>query len=50
VWNRLRDAWRRFRDRTRSAGDERRSTVSRDRFWAAVREGEREAAEAAPRP
>lgn len=46
VWNRIREAWGRVGSRTRSVGDASRTAAARERFWADVREGEREAAEA----
>lgn len=43
LWSRLQGAATRFRRWLRSGSDERRSSQARERFWAQVREGEREA-------
>ena len=39
----LREFWRRLRHRIRKGADARRVDEARTRFWAEVREGEREA-------
>jgi len=43
MWRRLHDALRRLWRRSRRARDEGRLTEDRARFWAEVRQGEREA-------
>lgn len=43
MWNRLRHAWWLFREFLRRDGVERRASKARARFWAEVREGQREA-------
>jgi hypothetical protein len=49
MWKRLRYALRRAWRRSQRGADERRAAEARARFWAEVREGEREA-EAQSRP
>jgi hypothetical protein len=49
MWKQLRRAWGLLRQRLRRGGDERRASTARARFWAEVREGQREA-EARSRP
>jgi hypothetical protein len=43
MWSRLQHAVARLWRWSRSVRDERRSSEARERFWAEVREGEREA-------
>jgi len=49
MWKRLRDGLRRLWRPSQGSFDERRTAKARARFWAEVREGQREAAER-PRP
>ena len=43
MWKRLRQALRRLWQRSQSSPDERQAAKLRARFWAEVREGQREA-------
>jgi hypothetical protein len=43
MWKRLHHAWALLRRRLLRGGDERRASTARARFWAEVREGQREA-------
>lgn len=49
MWKRLREALRHLWRGSQRGSDERRAAKERDRFWAEVREGQREA-EAHSRP
>jgi len=49
IWDRLRRALERLRSQSQESAQDRRAALARARFWAEVREGEREA-EAMSRP